>query len=249
MKPAEILTSPGHHQYPRKRLASFGRREGPSETFAPHRPFRARETLSRRPDRRNPAPHPAGNRGSLGDTRLDAGSRRTAGWKAKSPASFSLGNPPFYPGSSGIYRDLVGTQWNQGPAGRPRPATRGKPAFRQGRYPHLNCSIVVFSKFHRLTQMSHFHRIVPIRPDQIAQYSTIQKRVATRLPIQPQAPFGRAPVVRCGASASRLQGAVQHQGDFADSTSRSLLRPLCRTSGRTAAFMLSARYAAIPAVA
>ena len=95
---------------PPTRSPSFGRRKGPSETFAPHRPFRARETLSRRPDRRNPAPHPAGNRGPVGDHRLDAGSRRTAGWKAKSPASFSPGNPPFYPGSSGIYRDLVGTQ-------------------------------------------------------------------------------------------------------------------------------------------
>ena len=88
---------------------SFGRRKGPSETFAPHRPLRARETLSRRPDRRNPAPHPAGNRGSLGDRPLDAGSRRTAWWKAKSPASFSSGICGFFPGYSGIYRDLVGT--------------------------------------------------------------------------------------------------------------------------------------------
>ena len=64
---------------------------------------------------------------------MDAGSRRTAWWKAKSPASFSPGNLRLFPGFSGIYRDLVGTQWNQEPARQSRRRTRRKPAFRQGR--------------------------------------------------------------------------------------------------------------------
>ena len=124
------MPPPEPHRHPRPRSPSFGRRKGPSETFAPHRPFRARETLSRRPDRRNPAPHPAGNRGSLGDTRLDAGSPWTAWWGRSLLRASLLGNPAIHAETPG---NSLKHQWNQGPAGDRGAETRGKPAFRQGR--------------------------------------------------------------------------------------------------------------------